>query len=98
MARTLAKQFSEQAKEGTAPYQYALETRAGCECVAHVIQALTDLDDNATVVSVDGVGVFDLNSRNSMLSGLMGMREGEQLLPFAKLFHGDPSFHVSLGR
>ena len=56
----------------TVPYQYALETRAGCECVAHIIQAVTDLDDNATVVSVDGVGAFDLISRNSMLSGLMG--------------------------
>ena len=81
VARTLAKQFSEQTKKATDPYQYALETRAGCECVAHVIQALTDLDDNATVVSVDGVGTFDLISRNSMLSGLMGMREGEQFCP-----------------
>ena len=51
-----------------------------------LIQALTDLDDNATVVSVDGLGALDLISRNSMLSGLMGMMEGEQLLPFAKLF------------
>ena len=79
--RTLAKQ---QAKEATAPYQNALETCAGCECVI-------DLDDNATVVSVDGVGAFDLILRNSMFSGLMGTREGEQLLPLAKLFHGDPS-------
>ena len=29
-----------------------------------------------------------------MLSGLMGMREGEQLLPFAKLFYGDPSTYL----
>ena len=29
-----------------------------------------------------------------MLSGLMGMREGEQLLPFAKLFYRDPSTHL----
>ena len=94
VACTLVKQLSEQAKEATAPYQYALVTRAECECVAHVIQALTDLDDNATVVSVDGVGAFDLISENSMLSGLMGMREGEQLLPFAKLFFGDPSTYL----
>ena len=82
------------AKEATAPHQYALETRAGCECVAHVIRALTGLDDNAKVVSVDGVEAFDLISRNSMFSGLMGMREGEQLLPFAKLFCGDPSAYL----
>ena len=29
-----------------------------------------------------------------MLSGLMGMRESEQLLPFAKLFFGDPSTYL----
>ena len=29
VARTVAKQFSEQAQEATAPYQHALETRAG---------------------------------------------------------------------
>ena len=29
-----------------------------------------------------------------MLSGLMGMREGEQLLPSVKLFHGDPSTYL----
>ena len=62
--------------------------------MAHVIQASTDLDDNVTVVSVDGVGAFDLITRNSMLSGLMGMREGEQLLPIAKLFYGDPSTYL----
>ena len=30
----------------THPYQYALSTRAGTECVAHVVQALTEWDPN----------------------------------------------------
>ena len=39
-------------------------------CIAHIVQSLTDVDSNATVVSIDGVGAYDLISRNSMLRGL----------------------------
>ena len=46
----------------TAPFQHALRTRAGCECVSHVLQTLTDLDELATILSADGVGAFDLIS------------------------------------
>ena len=37
-------------------FQDALSTRAGTECVAHVVQALTSLDKGATILSIDGVG------------------------------------------
>ena len=39
VARTMAKQVAKKAEEATAPFQYALTTKAGCECVA-----ITDLD------------------------------------------------------
>ena len=38
VARTLAQQFAENAKEATVPFQDVLETHAGFECVAHVLQ------------------------------------------------------------
>ena len=60
------------AEKATAPFQYALRTRAGCECVSHVLQTLTDLDPSATILSVDGVGAFDLVSHNAMMEGLVG--------------------------
>ena len=47
-----------------------LTTRAGCESIAHVLQGLTDLDPQATVLSVGGVGAFDLISRAAMLTAL----------------------------
>ena len=34
IARTIAQQMGEAVKAATAPFQYALSTRAGCECVA----------------------------------------------------------------
>ena len=88
-ARTIAQQFSAKA----APHQYALKTKAGCETVAHILKVLTELDENATVVSVDGIGAFDLISRNSMMRGLRHMVDGEKILPFVRVFHGKPSSH-----
>ena len=68
-----------------------MKTKAGCETVAHILQVLTELDENATVVSVDGIGVFDLISRNSMMRGLRHMVDGEKILPFVRAFYGKPS-------
>ena len=50
--------------------------------MTHALQALTSLDEDATVVSIDGVGAFDLISRNAMVSGLMAMEHGDTLWPF----------------
>ena len=54
------------------------------------MQALTDQDVNATVVTIDGVGACDLISRNAMLEGLLRMEGGDQIFPFAWLFCGTP--------
>ena len=75
----------------TAPFQYALSTKVGCECVAHILQTLTDLDPEAIVMSIDGVGAYDLISRNTMLEGLLRMEGGDQILPFVRCFYGSPS-------
>ena len=71
---------------GHSPPQCALKTKAGCETVAHILQVLTELDEDATVISVDGIGAFDLNSRNSMMRGLRHMVDGEKILPFVRAF------------
>ena len=34
---------------------------------------------------------FDLVSRNAMLQGLMGMDGGDRILPFVRMFYGEPS-------
>ncbi|CAK0888740.1 unnamed protein product, partial [Prorocentrum cordatum] len=55
VARTLAQQVGEEVEQATAPFQFALSTRAGTECVAHLVQTLTQGDPAATVVSIDGI-------------------------------------------
>ena len=94
VARTTAQQISKVVEESTAPYQYALSTKVGCECVAHIVQALTDSDESATVVSVDGIGAFHLISRNALLEVLMGIDGGDAVLPFVRQFYGHPSAHI----
>ena len=94
VARTMAQQISKVVEESTAPFQYALSTRVGCECVAHIVQAITSSDESATVVSVDGIGAFDLISRNAMMEGLMDIDGGVAVLPFVRQFYGHPSTHL----
>ena len=91
VARTVAQQLGKAVEHATAPFQYALSTRAGCECVAHALQAVSDLNPEATVVSIDGISAYDLISRRAMLSGLAGVEGGAKVLPFVNLFYGSPS-------
>ena len=67
VARTISQQLAPTVERATSPHQYAMTTRAGCECVAHALQGLTELDPQATITSIDGVGAFDLISRRAML-------------------------------
>ena len=85
------KKIAKKVEAATAPFQYALKTKAGCECVVHVLQTLTDTDPDATVMSIDGVGAYDLISRNAMLEGLLRMKGGDQILLFVRCFYGSPS-------
>ena len=59
--------------------------------MAHAVQAMTDLDPEATILSIDGISVYDLISRRAMLPGLCRVDGGSQVLPFVKLFYGSPS-------
>ena len=89
VARTIAKQISEKVEVATAPFHYALINTARCECVVHVLQTLTDLDPEATIMSIDGVGAYGLISRNAMLERLLRMEGGDKITPFVRFFYGN---------
>ena len=90
VARTIELQYTKKVEKVTAPHQYAVKTKALCETFSHILQVLTDLDPDATVVSVDGVGAFDLISRNSMMECLSRVVDEEQILPLVRAFYGQP--------
>ena len=91
VAKTIAQQIGDQVEKATAPFQFALKTRAGSECVAHTLRTLSELNEATTILSVDGVGAFDLISRSAMMQGLVDMPDGVKVLPFVRMFHGTPS-------
>ena len=94
VARTMAQQLAPALEKATAPFQYALSTKSGCECVAHAVQALTDFDPDATLLSIDGIGAFDLISRNAMLQGLANVEGGGRAVPFVSQFYASPSTYI----
>ena len=94
MARTMSKQLMELVQAATTPFQYAMSTKSGCECIAHALQSLTELNPRATVVSIDGISAYDFVSRESMLQALADVEGGSQALPFVSMFYGAPSQYL----
>ena len=96
-ARTVAQQLGPAIEAATAPFQYALSTRAGCECVSHVLQALCELDEDATVTSIDGISAYDTISRRAMIAGLEPSARWQCCITFCSvvLFR---AFRISVGR
>ena len=91
VARTMSQQLTPVVERATRPHQYAMTT-SGCECIAHALQGLTEIDPEATIISIDGVGAFDLISRRAMLEGLREV--SSDAVPFARMFHGQASEYL----
>ena len=94
VAKTLARQFSRQVEAACAPFQFALSTRAGVDCVGHVVRATTDADCEATLLSIDGVGAYDHVFRSSVLAKLLEVPGLRPLLPFVRSIYARPSRYV----
>ena len=60
----------------------------------HTWCKLTDNNAATTVLSIDGVGAFDLISRRAMMEALHRMPNGDVILPFVLQFCGRPSTHL----
>ena len=92
VARTMSQQISPAVERASSPFQYAMTTRAGCECVAHALQGLTEMHPEVTVTSIDGLGAYDTISRGAMLQGLRQVSGAA--LPFTRMFYGRSSQYL----
>ena len=90
-ARTLAKHFTKVFEAEIAPFQDALSTRAGTDCVGHMLREATAGDLSLTILSVDGIGAYDHVLRASMLGRLRKMPGAREILPFVRLSYAQPS-------
>ena len=94
VARTLAQQLRDTLNAKCEPFQFARSTRAGTDAVAHLIRAATDLDPQATVLSLDGIGAYDHVHRASFFRAMADDPSLRPLLPSVRLWYGRTSTHV----
>ena len=59
VAKTLAQQFSDDIESATAPFQFALSTRAGTAAMSHLLRVASNIDPDLVAIAIDGVGAFD---------------------------------------
>ena len=94
VSRTMAQQSAQVLEKACSPFQFALSTRAGTDCVARLIKALIELDPSKTVTSIDGIGAYDHIKRKAMLGALYERTELQQLIPFVRMFYGKDSEYI----
>ena len=58
MANNIAQLIAPAVQEATSPFQFGSNTKAGGECVAHAIESLTNLNNHATILSIDGMSAM----------------------------------------
>ena len=83
--------FMKDVEDVCSPFQFALSTRAGTDCVVHAVRALTDLNPDRTVMSIDGIGAYDHVFRSSMLARLHDEPRLHGLLPFVRALFSERS-------
>ena len=91
VSRTIAQQLSEIVKNATAPVPVCIDT-GRLRVHRHALQALWEQDPSATILSIDGIGAFDLASGGAMLQGLHNVCPSS--VPFVRQFHGMPSRYL----
>ena len=94
VARTMAQQCAKKFEEACMPFQYALSSRAGTNCVARVVRSMMELDPTKTLLSNDGMGAFGHITRKSMLEAFHNNADVAPLLPFVRMFDGKNSTYV----
>eukprot|EP00974_Lingulodinium_polyedra_P061367 5920973-Lingulodinium_polyedra.AAC.1 len=94
VARTLAQQHAEAFEAACVPFQFALTTRAGTDCVARVVRALAEKNPRATLMSIDGIGAFDHMQRRAILGAVHANGPVQGLLPFVRQFYGRQSKYI----
>ena len=68
VAGCAAQLIGPEIEEACAPHQYAMSTRAGTDCIGHLLKGLAAVEPDHCILSIDGVGAFDFVQGASMLS------------------------------
>lgn len=91
VAKTLAQQFSQEFDDACSPFQFALSTRAGTDCVGHALREISNVHPDKIIISLDGISAYDHADRAQMLEALAALPTACTLLPFVAMFYGHTS-------
>ena len=91
VAKTLAQQFAQEFDQACSPYQFALSTRAGTDCVGHALREISNQFPDHVIASLDGISAYDHADRAQMLEALSALPNASSLLPFVAMFYGHTS-------
>ena len=94
VASCLARIVGKEVEAACAPFQYAMSTRAGTECIGHLFRAACDSDPTSCVLSIDGIGAFDHVRRAAMLGKLYSLPNAKAILPFVRVSYASPTRYV----
>ena len=92
VSKVLARAFANVFDEDTRPYQFALSTRAGTDSLAAMLRAATELDPDATIVSLDGRSAYDSVSRAAIMGKLKEV--APQVLPVVRSLYARVSTYL----
>ena len=91
MCRTVARQFADELQSSTAPFQFALQTRAGTDALGHALRAISELFPESIITSIDGIGAFDHVQRAAMFRELLEVSALHALAPLVRMFYARTS-------
>ena len=86
VSRTLARRYAETFNRATRPFQFALQARTETDCLAAMLRAASELDADATIVSLDGRSAYDTVSRAAFLTKLREV--APDFVPFVRKWCG----------
>ena len=87
VAKTIVAAYGPAIEAATAPFQFALSTRAGTDAVGQALRLLSDRDPNMVIVSLDGIGAFDHVRRSAFMQKLLDVPSLHALIPFVRMWY-----------
>ena len=91
VCRTVARQFADELQSATAPFQFALQTRAGTDALGHALRTISELFPESVITSIDGIGAFDHVQRAAMFRELLEVPALHALVPLVRMFYARTS-------
>ena len=94
VAKTLAQQFALEFDQACSPFQFALSTRAGTDCLYKAVASISQECPEKVIISLDGIGAYDHIDRAAMLGALRNLPTANVILPFVSMFYGKKSTYL----